>query len=742
MKNQKLEFEHIEDYDIGSFAESAYLNYSMYVILDRALPQLGDGLKPVQRRIIYAMSDLGLSASSKPKKSARTIGDVIGKFHPHGDGACYEAMVNMAQDFSYRYPLIDGQGNWGSQDDPKSFAAMRYTEAKLTKYSNALLSELDEGTVEWQGNFDGTLEEPKILPAQLPNILLNGGSGIAVGMATDVPSHNISEVISGLIALADNPELSLDELLNFIPAPDFATGGEITSSAEDIKRIYLTGNGSLKLRAKFGLEKKDIVITELPYHISGAKVIEQIAEQMIAKKLPMVSDLRDESDHEHACRLVLKLKSTDLEADSIISHLCATTDLERNVRVNLNIINLEGLPQVYDLKTLCLDWLKFRLATVKRKYQYRFDKIQARLHLLDGLMIAYLNIDDVIHIIRNDDEPKVELMRCFHLSELQANSILDLKLRFLAKLEEIKIKGEQTELNKEEKHLKKILKSKQLLNDAMKNELLVLMEHFGDERRTQLNERQAAEAISEKQIVRKEPSTLIVSKNGWVRLAKGHEIDVDSITFKADDSLLDLPSKGHLGQEAVFIDQSGRAYSVLVNQLPSARGFGEPLSSLFKVSDGVRFVTSTLGEPEDCFVIATTNGYGFRIEKNDLISRNKAGRAVIKVSEADSILPLKRIKTDKDIIFSISSDFRALAFPVSDLPKLSKGKGNKIIGLPRDKSLHLGFISVVSPSETLCLVIGKRSKKLSYEQINDYIGARGRRGISLKLKSIDSIFIQ
>ena len=742
MKNQKLQFEHIEDRSIGDFAEMAYLNYSMYVILDRALPQLGDGLKPVQRRIIYAMSDLGLSASSKPKKSARTIGDVIGKFHPHGDSACYEAMVNMAQEFSYRYPLIDGQGNWGSQDDPKSFAAMRYTEAKLTKYASTLLSELDEGTVDWQGNFDGTLEEPKLLPAKLPNLLLNGGSGIAVGMATDLPSHNLNEVLNGLIALIDDPDLPLKQLLKIIPGPDFASGGEIVSSKHDIENIYATGTGSLKLRAKFQLEKNNIIITELPYQTSGAKIIEQIAGQMIAKKLPVVTDLRDESDHENACRIVLNIKSKEIHSDSIISHLCATTDLERNIRVNLNIINLEGLPQVFDLKTLCLDWLRFRISTLKRRYQNRLDKVEARLHILEGLLIIYLNIDEVIRIIRNEDHPQAVLMSQFKLSEIQANSILELRLKYLAKLEEIKITGEQKNLKKEARDLKKILQSKELLNSALKDELIVLIDLFGDPRRTQIKQRELAEAISEKQIISKDPSTLIVSNKGWVRLAKGHDINHETLAFKADDSLLELPSKGHLGQDAVFLDQSGRAYSILANQLPSARGFGEPLSSIFKVSDGTSFVTGTLGEPGEDFIMASTAGYGFIVEKSDLFSRSKAGRAVMNVPGNHKMLPLRRVKSKDDIIFAISSDFRGLVFPVSELPKLSKGKGNKIIGLPKKELLSLSYLFVLSPKENLCISSGKRLKKWSYEQAQDLLTSRGRRGISLKIKVIENAFVE
>jgi topoisomerase-4 subunit A len=741
MSNQRSLFENEIEQSISVFAEDAYLNYSMYVILDRALPQLGDGLKPVQRRIIYAMSDLGLSSTSKPKKAARTIGDVIGKFHPHGDSACYEAMVNMAQNFSYRYPLIDGQGNWGSQDDPKSFAAMRYTEAKMTAYTKTLLAELDEGTVDWQPNFDGTLREPKIFPAQLPNLLLNGCSGIAVGMATDIPSHNIKEVIKALKLLIKKPNSTIKSLLKIIKGPDFASGGVLVSHDEEIESVYKLGQGTLRLRGSYQLEKKDIVITELPYQISGAKLIEQIAQQMFAKKLPMVNDLRDESDHDNPCRIVISLKKGEVNIDQLISHICATTDFEKNIRVNLNVIDLEGLPRVFNLLEICLDWLKFRRGIITRRAQFRLENAEQRLHVLEGMMVAFLNIDEVIRIIRNEDDPKSKLIKKFKLTEIQANAILDLRLRNLAKLEEIKIKDEQAKLINEIKALKKLLKSKDLINETLANELDELDKEYGDDRRTKIEFAPSSEAIEEKQILSKDPVTLIVSKMGWVRLAKGHEIQPESLSFKGDDFILDCLSLGANNNDAIFLDGNGRAFSVLATQLPSARGFGDPLSSLFKLQDGVDITSGVLADENDKFLICSSSGYGFQVSAQDLITRNKSGRAVIRVPENSKTLPLRKIHKKDSLVFAISSDLRALAFSIDELPELSKGKGVKIINLPKKDGLSLLHIFVISKEEIIEVFSGKKARHFDYEKVSEFIGARGRRGLSLKFKSIDSVNI-
>lgn len=741
MSNQRSLFENEIEQSISVFAEDAYLNYSMYVILDRALPQLGDGLKPVQRRIIYAMSDLGLSSTSKPKKAARTIGDVIGKFHPHGDSACYEAMVNMAQNFSYRYPLIDGQGNWGSQDDPKSFAAMRYTEAKMTAYTKTLLAELDEGTVDWQPNFDGTLREPKIFPAQLPNLLLNGCSGIAVGMATDIPSHNIKEVIKALKLLIKKPNSTIKSLLKIIKGPDFASGGVLVSHDEEIESVYKLGQGTLRLRGSYQLEKKDIVITELPYQISGAKLIEQIAQQMFAKKLPMVNDLRDESDHDNPCRIVISLKKGEVNIDQLISHICATTDFEKNIRVNLNVIDLEGLPRVFNLLEICLDWLKFRRGIITRRAQFRLENAEQRLHVLEGMMVAFLNIDEVIRIIRNEDDPKSKLIKKFKLTEIQANAILDLRLRNLAKLEEIKIKDEQAKLINEIKALKKLLKSKDLINETLANELDELDKEYGDDRRTKIEFAPSSEAIEEKQILSKDPVTLIVSKMGWVRLAKGHEIQPETLSFKGDDFILDCLSLGANNNDAIFLDGNGRAFSVLATQLPSARGFGDPLSSLFKLQDGVDVTSGVLADENDKFLICSSSGYGFQVSAQDLITRNKSGRAVIRVPENSKTLPLRKIQEKDSLVFAISSDLRALAFSIDELPELSKGKGVKIINLPKKDGLSLLHIFVISKEEIIEVFSGKKARHFDYEKVSEFIGARGRRGLSLKFKSIDSVNI-
>ena len=638
MREQELNFDGIERVPLATFTEKAYLDYSMYVILDRALPHIGDGLKPVQRRIIYAMSELGLSAGQKPKKAARTVGDVIGKFHPHGEVACYEAMAHMAQSFSFRYPIVDGQGNWGSQDDPKSFAAMRYTEARLTRYAALLLDELELGTVDWTPNFDGTLSEPTRLPAQLPNLLLNGTSGIAVGMATDVPPHNLKEIANALIKLLEDPDATLGTLMKHIKGPDFATGGEIVSSRDEIVQIYKTGGGTLRLRARYQIEDGEIVIYELPFQTSGAKVLEQIAAQMTAKKLPMMEDLRDESDHENPTRLVLSPKGKGTDLDALMNHLFATTDLERTIRANINVIGLDGRPSVYGLKQLLAEWLKFRTSTVKRRLQHRLERVKQRLHILDGLLIAYLNIDAVIKIIRTEDEPKPVLMKRFKLSDAQAESILELKLRHLAKLEEMKIKGEQSELSAEEADLEGTLKSKQRLVKLMKTEFETLAAKHGDARRTAIVEREAAQAIAESELVASEPVTVVLSERGWARAAKGHEIDVIGLSYKSGDQFL-AAARGKSNQLAVFIDSTGRAYSVGAHSLPSARGQGEPLAGHFNPPDGSSFRAVLIGEPDDRWVVASSAGYGFVVKLAELHSSKKAGKAALRVKEGFTVVP-------------------------------------------------------------------------------------------------------
>ena len=626
-----LNLEGVEQQPLREYTERAYLDYSMYVILDRALPQIGDGLKPVQRRIIYAMSELGLSASSKPKKSARTVGDVIGKFHPHGDSACYEAMVLMAQDFSYRYPIVIGQGNWGSTDDPKSFAAMRYTESRLAPYAKSLLQELGQGTVDWAPNFDGTLKEPVVLPARLPNLLLNGTTGIAVGMSTDVPPHNLNEVASALVHLIDNPKATVAQLMKHIKGPDFPTGGELVSPRDDIKEIYTTGNGTLRLRAAYKLEGSDIVITSLPYQISGAKVQEQIATQMRNKKLPQVDDLRDESDHEERTRIVIS-KKRGVNVEQLMSHLFATTSLERTLRVNMNVIALDGRPRMFDLAALLREWLSFRKTTVKNRLGHRLQIVKDRLHILDGLLTAYLNIDEVIKIIREEDEPKPVLIKRFKLSDVQAEAILNLRLRNLAKLEEFKIKGEQEELAEERDLLDKTLKSAARLKTLIKKEILEDAEAYGDERRTTIVVREAAQALDETQLVASEPVTVVLSQAGYARAAKGHEIDPATLNYRSGDKYL-AAAQGRSNQLAMFIDSTGRVYSVIAGTLPSARGQGEPLSSRFKPPDGAAFCGAMIGDNEQKYLLASDAGYGFVATLGDLVSRNKAGKAILRVPQ-------------------------------------------------------------------------------------------------------------
>ncbi len=730
-------FENFERMPLAQFTEKAYLDYSMYVILDRALPNIGDGLKPVQRRIIYAMSELGLNAAAKYKKSARTVGDVIGKFHPHGDSACYEAMVLMAQPFSYRYPIVDGQGNWGSPDDPKSFAAMRYTESKLSPYAEVLLSELGMGTVDWQPNFDGTLEEPVVLPARLPNVLLNGTTGIAVGMATDIPPHNLREVAAACMHLLEDPRADIDALCEFVKGPDFPTEAEIITPRADIRQMYETGNGSIRMRARWEKEKGsgNVIITALPYQVSGSKVLEQIAQQMRNKKLPMVEDLRDESDHENPTRLVIEPRSNRVDVEQLMNHLFATTDLERTYRVNLNMIGLDGRPQVKNLRQILVEWLEFRTQTVTRRLEFRLDKVMKRLHILEGLLVAFLNIDEVIAIIRNEDRPKPVLMERFGISDAQAEAILELKLRHLAKLEEMKIRGEQEELEKERKAIEKLLGSKKLLKAMIRQEIAADAKKYGDERRSPLVERGAAQAMDETALVPSEPVTIVLSKRGWVRAAKGHDIDPAQLQYRQGDEFL-AAARGKSNQLAVFLDSTGRSYCIPAHQLPSARGQGDPLSGKLTPPDGASFVGVAIGDPEDYVLLASNAGYGFVTQLKELHTRNKKGKAVLSVSRGVQALALVPVTSpETDWIVAASTDGHLLCFPIQELPQLAKGKGNKILGISsaRFKAGEEAMAAIASmPDEGGVLVrSGQRQMTLKYRDLDDYEGERGQRGRKL-----------
>lgn len=725
----------VEQIALRSYTQQAYLNYSMYVINDRALPSIGDGLKPVQRRIVYAMSELGLKASAKFKKSARTIGDVIGKFHPHGDSACYEAMVLMAQPFTYRYPLVDGQGNWGSQDDPKSFAAMRYTESRLRNYADVLLGELGQGTVEWKPNFDGTLDEPEMLPARLPNVLLNGGSGIAVGMATDIPPHNLHEVARALIHLLDNPKATLQDIGKHIKGPDFPTEAEIITPQSEIEEMYRTGRGTMKARATYVKENGEIVITALPYQVSGAKILEQIAVQMQKKKLPMVVDLKDESDHENPTRIVIVPRSNRVDIDSVMSHLFSTTDLEKNYRVNFNMIGINKRPQVKDLVSLLKEWLQFRTVTVRRRLQFRLDKILDRLHILDGLLIAFLNIDEVIKIIRQEDKPKQALMKAFKISERQSEAILELRLRQLAKLEEIKIKTEQQELSDERKTLEQLLKSATRLKTFIKNEIKTDAEKFGDARRSRLVEREEARAFSETELLSTEPVTIVLSERGWMRSAKGHDVDPRALQYKSGDGFK-IAARGKSNQLAIFLDSTGRAYSLPAHTLPSARGQGEPVSGKVNPPSGATFEGVVIGDDDRDVLLASDAGYGFVAKLGDLISKNKSGKAILRLPKGSVLLPAVMIQNyDSDRIVSVTNEGRMLMFPLSQLPRLAKGKGNKIINIPSARvAERIEFVvamTTVTAEDTLTVYAGRRHHNLKPADLQHYQGERGRRGNKL-----------
>ncbi|KTG30089.1 DNA topoisomerase IV subunit A [Idiomarina sp. WRN-38] len=733
---------------LSRFTEEAYLNYSMYVIMDRALPHIGDGLKPVQRRIVYAMSELGLSALAKYKKSARTVGDVLGKFHPHGDSACYEAMVLMAQPFSYRHPLVDGQGNWGSPDDPKSFAAMRYTEARLSKFSEVLLSELGQGTADWIPNFDGTMKEPKVLPARLPHILLNGVTGIAVGMATDIPPHNAREVANACAMLLEKPSSTLEDIMDVLKGPDYPTDAEVITPADDIKKMYETGRGSIKMRASYEVDDGEIVVTALPHQASGAKVLEQIAQQMQAKKLPLVSDLRDESDHENPTRLVIVPRSNRVDTEQLMNHLFATTDLEKQYRVNLNILGLDGRPQVKPLLGLLKEWLEFRQQTVTRRLQYRLDKVLARLHILEGLLIAYLNLDEVIEIIRTEDKPKEVLMSRFELSDKQAEAILELKLRHLAKLEEQKLKGEQDELNKEREQLEKILGSDRRLKTLIRKELLADADTYGDERRSPLVERNEAKALSERDLTPAEAVTVVLSKKGWVRSAKGHDIDGEKLSYKSGDSFLGS-AEGKSNQPVVFIDSSGRSFSCEAHLLPSARSQGEPLTGRFSLVSGETVEHVLMGKDDSCVLLASDAGYGFICQFNDLVSRNKNGKAIITLPTGAKILEPTQVNSiENDRVIAVSNEGRMLVFPVADLPQLSKGKGNKIINIPalraQSREEYVVALATAAPDKAVTLMAGKRKLTLKPADLEHYLGERGRRGNKLPrgLQRVDDIVVE
>lgn len=717
---------------LTEFTEKAYLDYSMYVILDRALPNIADGLKPVQRRIVYAMSELGLKATAKHKKSARTVGDVLGKFHPHGDSACYEAMVLMAQPFSYRYPFVDGQGNWGSPDDPKSFAAMRYTEARLSPYAEVLLSELLQGTVDWVDNFDGTLQEPALLPARLPNILLNGATGIAVGMASDILPHNLTEVANACIHLLDNPDADLHAIRKHIAGPDFPTEAEIITPHEAITTMYETGNGSVKMRAIFTQEKSNIVITALPYQVSGAKVIEQIALQMQQKKLPMVEDLRDESDHEHPTRLVIIPRSNRVDVESLMSHLFATTDLERNYRVNFNMIGLDGKPRVKGLLTILTEWLVYRVATVTRRLEYRLAKVLERIHVLEGLLIAYLNIDEVIAIIREHDNPKQGLIARFDLTERQAEAILEMKLRHLAKLEEMKLRGELEELSAERDMLQRTLASESLLKALVKSEIIRDRDEFGDARRSPIIIRQEAQALKEEDILPNEPITVVLSKNGWVRAAKGHDVDGKELGYKAGDEFK-AQASARSNQQIVFFDSEGKVYSLLGHVLPSARGQGEPLTGKLNPAEGMSFEAIAGGEPDQKILLASDAGYGFVAKIADLYVKNRNGKACIKLATNSKIMPPRLLPNHDEVYVACATSVgRLLIFPIIELPELSRGKGNKLISIPSAKAAsreeYVIDLQVLSVDDSLTVHAGKRHFTLKGADLLHYKGERGRRG--------------
>ena len=721
-----------ETLPLQDYTEKAYLDYSMYVILDRALPHIGDGLKPVQRRIIYAMSELGLSALSKHKKSARTVGDVLGKFHPHGDSACYEAMVLMAQPFSYRYPLVDGQGNWGSSDDPKSFAAMRYTESRLTAYAKVLLQELGQGTVEWKPNFDGTLNEPELLPARLPNILLNGGSGIAVGMATDIPPHNLREIVDACLHLLDKPEAELESLFKFVKGPDYPTAAEIISTPDELKKMYENGSGSVRMRAVWHKEEGDIVITDLPYQTSGNKVLEQIAQQMRSKKLPMVSDLRDESDHQNPIRLVVSPRSNRVDMNQLMLHLFASTDLERSYRVNMNMIGVDGRPSVRNLRETLVEWLAFRRQTVTNRLEWRLAKVMDRLHILEGLLIAYLNIDEVIQIIREEDEPKPIMMDRFGITDIQAEAILNLRLRNLAKLEEFTLRAEQDELEEERAYLESLLNSPELLSNLIRDELKQDAETYGDKRRSPIMQREAAHQLDQSELMPSEPITVVLSKMGWIRAAKGHDIDAEALSYKTGDEFLSS-AQGRSNQQVILMDSTGRSYSLAAHTLPSARGQGDPLSGHFTPPANAVFAKALMAPDNQFLLMSSSWGYGFICRFSELLSRTKTGKAIVTLTKGGELLTPSPIESiDTSYLAAVTSEGYLLLVKAEDIPQLARGKGNKIINIPAPKlkSGEEHVVSIVALGEGTKLIVhaGKQHKTIRGEELQEYVGERGKRG--------------
>lgn len=730
-----ISVENFEQQKVKDFTEKAYLEYAMSVILDRALPHIGDGLKPVQRRIIYAMSELKLDHQAKPKKSARTVGDVLGKYHPHGDGACYEAMVLMAQPFSYRYPFINGQGNWGSADDPKSFAAMRYTEAKLTNFANVLLEELSQGTVNWIPNFDGTLEEPQVLPARLPNLLLNGTTGIAVGMATDIPPHNLTEVANACVHLIDEPKASVKDLCKYIKGPDYPTNAEIITPKAEILNMYETGYGSIKMRAVYETERNDIIITALPHLVSGAKVLEQIAALMQNKKLPQVADLRDESDHENPTRLVIVPRSNKIDVDELMLHLFASTDLERSYRVNMNVIGLNGKPQVKNLLCLLQEWLDFRKDVITKRLSFRLNKVKNRLHILEGLLIAFLNIDEVINIIRTEDKPKTVLMRKFKLSEKQAESILDLKLRNLAKLEEQKIKAEQNDLSEERQSLELTLSSDARLKTLMKKEIKATVKEYGDDRAAPIVAREEAKAMSVVNIIANEPMTVVLSQKGWIRAGRGHEIDLSKLSYKSSDDYL-CHILGNSTDNAIFFDSFGRSYTLPVHSLPSIRGYGDPLTSKLAPEPGASFIAATISNNNNKYLLTSSAGYGFIAEDIDLMTKNKKGKSVVNVPEGGTMLkPIVVDDMDNSYVAIVSADAKMLLIPAKEVPLLNKGKGRKLYGISSKdfaaKKSSIVAIQIVRNKEALTLISGKKKKSLTFKELKPYIGAPAQKGLKL-----------
>ena len=713
-----------ENRSVAEFTEQAYLNYAMYVIMDRALPHISDGLKPVQRRIVYAMSELGLKHSGKPKKSARTVGDVLGKYHPHGDSACYEAMVLMAQPFSYRYPFIEGQGNWGSPDDPKSFAAMRYTEAKLSQYSEVLLSELGQGTCDWQDNFDGSMKEPVTLPARIPNILLNGTTGIAVGMATDIPPHNLREVVKGTIALIRNPNLGDEKVAEYIPAPDLPTRAEIITPSEELLKIQSTGRGSYRMRSVYRIEKNEIVITDLPYQVSGSKVISQIADQMQAKKLPLVSDVRDESDHQNPTRLVIVLRSNRIDAEAVMSHLFATTDLESSYRVNMNMIGADGRPQVKSIRRILLEWIEIRKETVTRRLQYHLNKIEKRLHILGGLIIAYLNIDEVIRIIREEEQPKAELMSRFNIDDIQAEAILELKLRHLARLEEMEMRREQEELEAKAALIREQLANPESLKALIINELKDDAKRYGDDRRSPIVHRAEATAMSEQDFMPADPVTVVLSEAGWIRSAKGHEVDAENLNFRAGDQYLSH-AQGKSNQRVYVLDESGRSYALAINSLPSARGLGEPLSSKLSPASGIGFKQVFIADDEAEVIALSSKGYGFKTQAKQLDTNAKAGKAFLTLPEKATVMPLTSVDQATHLAL-LTSTGRLLILELSELPVLNKGKGNKLIQL--EEKDQIVFMTRLTLDEILQVVAGQQQLKLKGDDLQKYIGKRASKG--------------